>query len=330
MKTFEFNSVEESYQGLISALLNEGTRVAPRGLGTLELTPVAVTINDPRRNVISNKCRRLNYGFMNAELSWIMSGSNETWITHYNKNWMSFSDDGLTLNGAYGDRVFKYRGPSVLVDQFTSAYELLRDDPDSRQATIVLFNPELDYRQTKDKPCTNLMRFKIRDGKLQMIVFMRSNDVMLGYPYDVFNFTSMQAIMASMLGVELGTYTHIVDSFHIYENDVDWAKDIVAEPFQTIYDASPLSNVNQGVLTAVQAVVNVEASTRKLSDVLEVSTVTKILDDIADDYWCSSAAMLALYNFRKARRPQADLDVLAKYVKSEFNVFLDRYRSLAN
>ena len=329
MRNFEFETIEQSYAPLIDALIKEGQPVAPRGLGTRELSPVSITINDPRRNVISDACRRLNYGFMNAEFAWIMSQSNEAWIAHYNKNWLSFSDDGETLNGAYGDRVFRYRGPSKIIDQFEAAYEQLKADPLSRQATIVLFNPELDYRETKDKPCTNLMRFKIRNGKLQMIVFMRSNDVILGYPYDVFNFTSLQAVMASKLGVELGSYTHIVDSMHIYEDSVAWGQAIAAEQVKpSIYDREFPSNVVPNITEELQAFVNIEQSSRKLSAELDLSKFEEMLESMTSDYWRSGAAMLALYNLRKNHRPQADLDRVSRFITSEFAQFVDRYTEL--
>ena len=49
---------------------------------------------------------------------------------------------------------------------------------------------------------------------------MRSNDVWMGFPYDVFQFTCMQILMSMELGVEIGTYTHIAGSLHLYERNV--------------------------------------------------------------------------------------------------------------
>ena len=48
---------------------------------------------------------------------------------------------------------------------------------------------------------------------------MRSNDLWSGFPYDIFQFTCIQILLAMKLGVELGTYTHIADSLHMYERD---------------------------------------------------------------------------------------------------------------
>ena len=337
MHVYRFGTVEESYGPLISHLLSDGVAVNPRGQMTRELTPVSVVIDNPRQNVIACAARRLNYGFMNAELMWILGGGDAVDdIAWYNGTWRIFSDDGVTLNGAYGRRIRRFPGPTKEVDQLAEAVAQLKADPLSRQATVVLFHPELDYRVTKDKPCTNLMRFKIRDNRLQMITFMRSNDVMLGYPYDVFNFTSLQAVVASRLGVELGTYTHIVDSLHIYERDLAWGQAIVDELAATkpgvdrgIYADGVLPNTCADIDDRLQGVRNVAASTRTLGDKLELATVLRMVDGVQDPYWRSTAAVLALYNLRKHHRPQADLDQVKARVTSEFRHLLGRYTELA-
>jgi thymidylate synthase len=52
---------------------------------------------------------------------------------------------------------------------------------------------------------------------------MRSNDVWLGLPYDVFTATILHELMAGWLGADLGEYHHHVDSLHVYERDLDKA-----------------------------------------------------------------------------------------------------------
>jgi len=71
------------------------------------------------------------------------------------------------------------------------------------------------------------MQFLVRDSKLHAIVYMRSNDAIWGLPYDVFLFTMLQELLASELGLQLGTYTHTVGSLHLYEKHFDLAQKIV-------------------------------------------------------------------------------------------------------
>lgn len=344
MKIFEFESIEESYSVLLESLLNEGKEVSPRGYLTKEINPIAITINNPRKRVIPSAVRKLNFGFMCAELIWILNGSNDVnFIGHYNSIWKQFTDDGETLNGAYGKRIFNWDSgirqinsenneqqfENVIINQFEQAYKQLKADPNTRQATIVFFDPYLDYRETKDKPCTNLIRFMIRDNKLNMTTFMRSNDIIKGYPYDVFNFTLLQEIMAGMLEIEVGKYVHIADSFHLYETDFELAKNIINESYPLLYGKTMDARIMpEDVQTIFSKVFNIENQTRTTSD-LDINVVINLINDIGHEYWKSISALLATYNFRKHRRTQEELDILKEYITNEFrDLMKERYNKL--
>jgi thymidylate synthase len=346
MKSFEFESIEEAYPVLLKVLLLEGTEVSPRGSLTKEITPIGITINNPRKRVITHPVRKLNYGFMVGELLWIIQGRNDLSVAHYNKQWLNYSDDGETLNGAYGQRIFKWDGafdvidesytdedgnthPSfelqqVLVNQFEKAYEQLKNDNDTRQATIALFNPTQDYRETKDKPCTNLMRFTIRNGKLNMFVVMRSNDIWLGFPYDVFNFTMLQEIMAGKLGIDVGKYTHVVDSLHIYEQHFEIAKKVINTPHPFLYeDILEDARICQSDLDLEMInVYNIEATTRTMGDVISLKKVEEMLYSIDNLYWRSLAGVIATYNFKKFKREEFEINALRESITNEFKELL--------
>lgn len=351
MRTFEFESVEQSFPVLLQALLEEGKEVSPRGQLTKEITPVAITIKNPKKRVIPSNARKLNFGFMCAELMWILSGSDSAdFIGHYNSQWKTYSDDGLTLNGAYGKRIFAWDSgirkidiietsetgeisettqyKQVVINQFNEAYNQLRNDPDTRQATIVFFDPFKDYRETKDKPCTNLIRFMIRDGKLNMTTFMRSNDVWFGYPYDVFNFTMLQEIMASLLNVEVGIYTHIADSFHIYEMHFEKAMEVISENQEPLYNENVIDvNVSIEELQNVFGnILNIESLTRE-NKTVNLDIVVDKLNQIENEYLKSLTAILALYNFRKYSRTQEDMDVLKSFITNEFSSLVADWKS---
>ena len=100
--------------------------------------------------------------------------------------------------------------------------QLLKNDPSTRQAVIHIKEARnlIDY-PTKDLNCTIALQFILRNNKLDLIVTMRSNDVWLGLPYDLFNFTCMQILMAMELGVEIGTYYHNAASLHMYRSDAN-------------------------------------------------------------------------------------------------------------
>ncbi|MDQ3153581.1 MAG: thymidylate synthase [Actinomycetota bacterium] len=82
---------------------------------------------------------------------------------------------------------------------------------------IQLFDPERDTRGHRDVPCTLGYRFFLCGGRLHMHTTIRSQDLWLGFPYDVFAATLLQELLAGWLGIELGEYHHHVDSLHLYE-----------------------------------------------------------------------------------------------------------------
>src|SRR6185437_1604974 len=93
--------------------------------------------------------------------------------------------------------------------------------------------------ETKDVPCTLTLQFFIRLGRLHTIVTMRSSDAFLGFPYDIYNFSMIGNTLAGELGVEVGTTTMQLGSFHLYERDWEAAKSIVAAGLNQSFCKSP-------------------------------------------------------------------------------------------
>jgi len=90
----------------------------------------------------------------------------------------------------------------------------------------------------RDIPCNIVSHLLVRDGRLDWLQVMRSNDLMWGLPYNIVQFTSMQEIMAGWLGVDVGAYTHISDSLHVYERhwaELDAVADTAAPPRNTAH-----------------------------------------------------------------------------------------------
>lgn len=176
-----------------------------------EIINAVTVIKDPTQNILKSDIRKLPMRYAVGELLWYLSGNNKLdAIKRYSKAWESLSDDGETINSAYGYRIFEQFG----FDQWEYVKGLLKKDPNTRQAVIHI--KDASNKPTKDTPCTVSLQFLLRNGQLNLTVYMRSNDIWLGFPYDVFSFTCMQIIMAFELGVEIGEYTHIAGSLHLY------------------------------------------------------------------------------------------------------------------
>jgi thymidylate synthase len=123
-------------------------------------------------------------------------------------------DPDGTVHGNYGARVGM---------QIVDICEKLTADPNTRQAVVQIWHKEEDSRHRvpmpKDIPCTLTITFGTDDGRLTMSVVMRSNDVWLGVPYDVFQFRQLQRTVANCLGREIGDYCHHSVSMHAYDRN---------------------------------------------------------------------------------------------------------------
>jgi len=205
----------------INDILANGDLVSPRGKLTKEIPQRTIEV-DMRKPVLRVPDRSLSYKFMVAEAFWILSGDDrvET-ITPYNSRIADFSDDGERFFGAYGPKI---------VAQLPYIIEKLQVDEDSRQAGLTIWRE--CPPQTKDVPCTVAVFFNIRGGKLNAHVFMRSSDVWLGVPYDVFNFSMLSHLVCGLLNehrltadaVSPGRLFLTAASSHLYETNWDDAK----------------------------------------------------------------------------------------------------------
>lgn len=210
-------SAELAFHKILNALEMHGIESSPRGMKIKEVINCCVTIKNPRDRIISCPERRISMSYAFGELCWYLSGRNDlNMMKYYSKFMERGTDDGKTLNSAYGYRIFTGKHPLIPFDQWENAKRLLKSDHDTRQAIIHLHTP--NNKKTNDEVCTLSLQFLIRDNKLNMITTMRSNDIVLGFTYDVFAFTMLQEIMANELNVEVGTYYHNAGSMHIYEN----------------------------------------------------------------------------------------------------------------
>ncbi|MFV8577718.1 thymidylate synthase [Ralstonia pseudosolanacearum] len=213
-------------------LLRGKSSITPSKGECSDLHGVLLQIRNPRARVSRTEQRSTLFSCL-GEFLWYVAGSNElSFIQYYISRYDEFSDDGSTVHGAYGPRLFNMRG----VDQVRNVIEKLNSNNDTRRAVIQLFNAEdlgCDVAVgRRDIPCTCTMQFSLRARQLHMFVTMRSNDAYLGLPHDIFAFTMLQEIVARAVGAELGTYKHAVGSLHLYSKNTDQATRYVDEGLQ--------------------------------------------------------------------------------------------------
>jgi len=284
-----FESLDAIHRWALEALFKEGQRAEPRGLATLELSPVAVTLERPRRRCLTNRARRWNLPAAIGEFAWHAAGSTDLgFISYYFKRWTELADDAMSVRGScYGHRIFGRIGTGE--SQWERVAELLRSDPWSRRAVLDVYDPELGFRKTvKDAPCACTLQFLIRDDRLHLVTYMRSNDVIWGLPYDVFVFTMLQELLGRELRRPLGTYTHIAGSLHLYENHFALGKEILRSPTECEFEMPLMTAPGE-----LPNFLDIEARLRSGGAVPE--------DELGLDlYWSSLITVLESYRIFKA------------------------------
>lgn len=201
-------------------VLKSGSKIAPRGITTIEMINSHMIIEQPRMRIVTSKTRKQNVGIGIAEFIAIIREIDDVpFFSKVSKSFAKFSSNGKVIDGAYGGRM--NHGDSAKSNSVRQVIKLLGKDPASRQAVIPIFQKKDLSPKSNATPCTMTLQFMIRDEKLICITNMRSNDVEWGVTYDVFMFTMLQEFIANQLGIEVGQYYHNAGSIHIYDYHFD-------------------------------------------------------------------------------------------------------------
>lgn len=234
------STVNEAYPRMLKSIMEHGQLVPSRVSNTRELHPAVIDIEDVSQRLVTAYDRPVNVAFALAEVLWILAGQRDVaTLKFYNGQIANYSDDGVYFNAAYGHRLRHAHGH----DQVYDAIKTLQNDAGSRQVILNLNLPSADRgwrpqsthnggvrdfievkHNTKDRACNVMCLLKIREGRLDWMQIVRSNDAVWGTPYNWMQFLHLQAYIAAALRIEPGKYTHVVDSLHVYDYHYEEAR----------------------------------------------------------------------------------------------------------
>ena len=181
--------------------------------------PFTLCYNNPTERVLFWPQRDANPYFHLMEALWMLNGSDDVaWPKYFNSKFGQYSDDGVSLNGAYGARWRRHFG----IDQIVALQHLLERDPTTRRAVMGMWDPSRDMPRvttSKDVPCNTQIYFRVVFNTLQMTVCNRSNDLIWGAcGSNVVHFSMLQELLARSLFLDVGEYWQITNNLHIYDN----------------------------------------------------------------------------------------------------------------
>lgn len=94
----------------------------------------------------------------------------------------------------------------------------LKSNITSRRAIATTWKRWVDQVH-KDVPCLQFIQCLVRNGKLNMYVLFRSNDVLTAFGQNAFGLTDLQKEIADYLDIPIGVYTHYIIAAHVYESE---------------------------------------------------------------------------------------------------------------
>jgi hypothetical protein len=179
--------------------------------------PSLITVNAPQERVLMDAKRDANPFFHVMEFVWMMAGMRDvSWVGRFNKNMLTYTEpNSPVIHGAYGHRWRRH----FARDQLFQVVRMLRQDPTTRRAVLGMWDPRCDLDYHTDLPCNTHIYFRYTQGKLDMTVCNRSNDLIWGLcGANIVHMTLLHQLISEATGLQMGRYHVFTNNLHIYKD----------------------------------------------------------------------------------------------------------------
>ena len=210
----KFRNANTAYEYLHDQILQNGVDFGD----TKALFNVGFYMTDPMDNRIINREREWKEDYAEAEWQWYLSGDrNISKLGElYGKVpeiWKRMADERGNVNSNYGWQWLRDGQLDYIITDLTY-------HKDTRRAAISIYDGKEIKDYAKDTPCTYAVQFTILNGRLDMCVTMRSNDLWFGFCNDQYCFSRLQEMVSKRLNIEPGVYYHFAHNMHLYNDKI--------------------------------------------------------------------------------------------------------------
>ena len=210
----KFKTAKEAFEFFYPTIQGQGKDFA----GTKALFNIGFTIEKPMDRLIDTWYREWNHTYAEAEWQWYLTGepTAQTLGKLYGKIpkiWQDMTDGNGKVNSNYGAQW--ERGW-----QLDKVVAMLKNNPDTRQAAVSIYDGKEISTYKYDTPCTYAVQFTVVDNKLDMCITMRSNDLWFGFCNDQYQFSKLQEMVSERTGYDVGVYYHFAHNLHIYDDQL--------------------------------------------------------------------------------------------------------------
>ena len=215
----KFRTANDAYEYLHDRIIQDGVDFAD----TKALFNVGVYITDSQDNKIINRERNWKEDYAEAEWQWYLTGLPNIKMLGeiYGKIpaiWKRMANNEGYVNSNYG---YQWQRGYNHTSQLDYIINLLKENPETRQACISIYDGKEHPDYKTDTPCTYAIQFTILHDRLDMCVTMRSNDLWYGFCNDQYCFSKLQELVCKRTGLDMGTYFHFAHNLHIYSDKLN-------------------------------------------------------------------------------------------------------------
>ena len=237
--------VDLVYKELVEKILSEGVKREDRtGTGTISSfgNQIEIDLQDgfpllTTKRVYWNGVKVETVAFLKGitDLKYFLDHKVDIWTRDAYKKFLRehpeysgeytldmFRDDasqlGYDLGGIYGYNWVNFNGQGI--NQLDDLDKEYKSNPHSRRLKVYTANPAMVHEQTLP-PCHDAFQFYVRDGYLDCLFSMRSNDVALGNPFNIASYALITHIQAERWGLKVGKLIGQLGDTHIYLNHIE-------------------------------------------------------------------------------------------------------------
>lgn len=229
----------QQYLDLLKDVLKNGEKHIDRtGTGTLSVFGRQLRFDMRDGFPLVTTKKMFTKGLL-AEMLWFISGhTNISDLTEQDVHiWDAWADEHGELGPVYGEqwrnrKSYDGNGRLHIIDQLQNAIDDIMTHPESRRIIVDAWNPEqLQFMALP--PCHMFYQFYVHnDNMLDMQLYIRSNDLFLGAPFNIAQYAALLHMVAKLTGKQPGTLVYTIDDAHIYLNHVEQVKvQIEREPY---------------------------------------------------------------------------------------------------
>ena len=167
--------------------------------------------------------KRVFFKGLAVEMLWFLRGdTNVRFLNEHGvKIWNDWADAEGELGPVYGKQWRQWVAPDgSTVDQIAGVIESIKTNPDSRRHIVQAWNVG-EIKHMALPPCHMFFQFYVANGSLSCSLYVRSNDLFLGAPFNIGQYALLTHMIAQQCDLDVGELVYTIGDAHIYLNHLD-------------------------------------------------------------------------------------------------------------